>query len=274
LKLALISDIHANLDALTATLDEIAWRGVDRIVCLGDIVGYNTKPAECIALIRKTDALCVAGNHDLAACGRIQTRHFGTTAARALAWTQRRLTRDELDYLGALPLKTALDGKIIAVHGALHPQTDCATVRLDNDERRMQSFQALMADPSGARICAFGHTHHAGIYEFRDGRAVSRREKEFRLRPDAYYLINPGTVGQPRGRDPRASYMIVDLAQQTVLLHRVVYDAAVQRTATRQAGLVPAFSFVPAPLRGAMAAALRTFGLDRPIRQVAGLLGL
>ncbi len=274
MKLALISDIHANLEALTATLDDAALRGVDRIVCLGDIVGYNTRPAECIALIRKIDALCVAGNHDLAVCGRIQTRHFGATAARALAWTQRRLTRDEIGFLGSLPLKADIDGKLVAVHGALHPQTDCATVRLDSDERRMQSFQALMADPSGARICAFGHTHHSGIYELRHGRAVSRREEEFRLRPDAYYLLNPGTVGQPRGRDPRASYMIVDLARQTVSLHRVAYDAAVQLAATRRAGLAPAFSFVPAPLRGAIAAALRVFGLDRPIRQVAGFLGL
>jgi predicted phosphodiesterase len=274
LKLALVSDIHANLEALTATLNDIAWRGVHRVVCLGDIVGYNSQPAECIALIRKIDALCVAGNHDLAVCGRIQTRYFGTTAARALAWTQRRLTREDLDYLSALPLKTTLDGKIIAVHGALHPQTECATLRLDNEERRMQSFQALVADPSGARICAFGHTHHAGIYEFRDGRAVSCREEEFRLRPDAYYLINPGTVGQPRGRDPRASYMIVDLARQIVRLHRVSYNAAVPRAATRQAGLAPALSFVPAPLRGVIVAALRAFGLDRPIRQVAGLLGL
>ncbi|MGB6535483.1 MAG: metallophosphoesterase family protein [Xanthobacteraceae bacterium] len=274
MKLALISDIHANLEALTATFDDIAWRKVDRIVCLGDIAGYNTRPAECIALIRKSNALCVAGNHDLAVCGRIQTRHFGTTAARALAWTQQRLARDELDYLRALPLKAVVDGKLIAVHGALHPQIECATVRLDNAERRLQSFQALIADPSGARICAFGHTHRSGIYEFREGRVVSCQAEEFRLRPDAYYLLNPGTVGQPRGRNPRASYMIVDLAQQIVRLHRVRYDAAVSRAATRQAGLAPAFSFVPAPLRSAIAASLRVFGLDRPIRQVAGLLGL
>jgi len=273
-KLALVSDIHANPEALQATLDDIARRCVDRIVCLGDIVGYNTKPGECVALIRSADALCVAGNHDLAVSGRIPTKDFSSTAARAVAWTQRRLTRDDLAFLGGLPLKVYIGGQVVAVHGALHPQIDCATVRLDSNERRMQSFQALMADPSGARICAFGHTHHAGIYEFHDGRLVSRPEAHVRLRDDAYYLINPGTVGQPRARDRRASYAVVDLAQRTASLHRVAYDAAVPLAATRAAGLAPAFAFVPAPVRGAIAAVLRAIGLDRPIRQFAGLLGL
>ena len=90
MKLALISDIHANLQALQATLDDIALRAVDRIVCLGDIVGYNTRPAECVALVRRADALCVAGNHDLAVCGRLQTRHFSQTAARAVENARRR----------------------------------------------------------------------------------------------------------------------------------------------------------------------------------------
>jgi predicted phosphodiesterase len=273
-KLALISDIHANLEALQATLDDLALHSIDRIVCLGDIVGYNTRPAECIALIRRADALCVAGNHDLAVCGRIKTRNLNRTAARAVDWTQRRLAQADLQFLAGVPLKANIDGQVIAVHGALHPQTECATMRLDTDARRMQSFQALVADPSGARICAFGHTHHAGIYEFRHGRVVSRPEREIRLLDDAYYLINPGSVGQQRTRDLRASYMVLDLSQRTVRLHRVDYDVSVPLAATRQAGLAPVFSFIPAPLRGAIAAALRVFGLDRPVRQVAGLLGL
>jgi predicted phosphodiesterase len=273
-KLALVSDIHANLQALEATLSDIALRSVDRIVCLGDIVGYNTKPAECIALVRRLDALCVAGNHDLAVCGRIQSKGFSKTAARAVAWTHRHLAQHELNFLAGLPLKANIDGQVLAVHGALHRQSDCAIVRLDNDERRMQSFQALVADSSGARICAFGHTHQAGIYELRDGLALSRPEQEIRLRDDAYYLINPGTVGQPRGSDRRASYMVLDLAQRTVRVHRVDYDASVPLAATRKAGLAPALAAVPEPVRGAIAGGLRLLGLDRPVRQLAGLLGL
>jgi predicted phosphodiesterase len=276
-RLALISDIHANLEALRATLGDIAGRGADRIVCLGDIVGYNAQPAECIALIRDVDALCVAGNHDLAVCGRMPTRHFPATAARAVAWTQRRLSWRDLQFLAALPLKAHVEGGLVAVHGALHPQTQCATVRLDTDEKLLRSFQALIADASGARIGAFGHTHHVGIYEFRPrngGGIRARREQTTMLRDDAYYLLNPGSVGQPRSKDTRASYMVVDLAERTVAVHRVAYDAEAAHAATRQAGLAPALSFVSGPLRGAIGGGLRALHLDQPFRNFAAYLGL
>jgi predicted phosphodiesterase len=252
-KLALISDIHANLEALQATLADIAAQRVDRIVCLGDIVGYNTKPGECLALLRASDALCIAGNHDLAVCGRITTAGFNTRAARAAGWTRQRLSPDELAFLAGLPLKANIDDQVIAVHGALHPETGCESVYLDNDERRMLSFLALKAHPSGARICAFGHTHQAGIYEFRGGNAVARLEMQADLRDDAYYLINPGTVGEPRSRDCRASYMVLDLARRAVTLRHVEYDASVPFAATRKAGLAPN---LPDKLRRWMVAAV------------------
>lgn len=276
MRLALISDIHANLEALEATLADIAAQDVDRIVCLGDIVGYNANPAECIALIRDADALCVAGNHDLAVCGRIPTKHFPATAARAVQWTQRRLSWRDLQFLAGLPLKAHVEGGLVAVHGALHPQTASATVRLDTDEKRQQSFQALIADRSGARIGAFGHTHEVGIYEFwpRGGGTDARGERTTALRDDAYYLLNPGSVGQPRSKDTRASYMIVDLAACTVAVHRVAYDRDATLAATRQAGLAPALSFVSGSLRGAIGGGLRALRLDRPVRDLAAYLGL
>jgi predicted phosphodiesterase len=273
-RLALISDIHANLEALQATLADIATREIDRIVCLGDIVGYNANPGECIALVRDVDALCVAGNHDLAVCGRMPTKYFPHTAARAIAWTHRQLSWDDVLFLSGLPLKARVQGGLVAVHGALHPQTGCATMRLDSDDKRLQSFQALVADPSGARICAFGHTHHVGIYEFRGGAASPRREQTIALRDDAYYLLNPGSVGQPRSKDTRASYMVVDLALRTVSVHRVAYDADAAFAATRQAGLAPALSFVSGPLRGAIGGGLRALHLDRSVRGLAAYLGL
>ena len=99
MRLALISDIHANLEALEATFYDIAERSIDRIVCLGDIVGYNSDAAACIAMIRGADCVCVAGNHDLAVCGRITTRKFSSAAARAVAWTREQLSDDDLDFL-------------------------------------------------------------------------------------------------------------------------------------------------------------------------------
>jgi len=238
-RLALISDVHANLEALEATLADITARAVDRIVCLGDIVGYNTKPAECLALIRDSEALCIAGNHDLAVCGRVTTDDFSVTAARAVAWTRERLRPDQLAFLRDLPLKANIGDRVIAVHGALHPETGCESVRLDSEERRMLSFAALMAHPSGARICAFGHTHRAGIYELRNGKATLRPEHEIRLRDDAYYLVNPGTVGEPRWNERRATYMVVDLERRSVTMRYVTYDAAAVLAAKREAGLAP-----------------------------------
>jgi predicted phosphodiesterase len=229
MRLALISDIHANLEALDATLTDIASQSVERIVCLGDIVGYNRDAAECIARIRSANCVCVAGNHDLAVCGRITTEQFSKAAARAAAWTREQLAQDDLDFLFKLPVKTVIAHELVAVHGALHPDENCESVRLDNDDHRLLSFIALMGHASGARICAFGHTHRAVIYEWRNDRAVVRPEKEVQLDDRAYYLINPGTVGEPRAFDRRASYMILDLALRTVTLRHVEYDTSLSR---------------------------------------------
>jgi predicted phosphodiesterase len=228
-RLALISDIHANLGALDATLADIARQSVDRIVCLGDIVGYNRDAAECIARVRETHCICVAGNHDLAVCGKITTEHFSKAATRGVIWTQAQLQQSDIDFLASLPSKTVIDGKLIAVHGALHPEENCESVRLDNDDKRLLSFIALMGHPSGARICAFGHTHRAGVYEWHHDRAVVRQEREVQLDSGAFYLINPGTVGEPRTFDRRASYMVVDLAQRTAAHHFVEYDTSLTR---------------------------------------------
>jgi predicted phosphodiesterase len=252
MKLALVSEIHANRDALQTTLADIATQAVDRIVCLGDIVGYNTHPRESIALLREANAICIAGNHDRAVCGQITVDTFSRTAARAVAWTRARLTDDALAFLAALPLKAVVAGELVAVHGALHPETGCESVRLDNDEARALSFAALIAHPSGARVCAFGHTHELGIYEFRNGRITRRLEEHVRLEDDAYYLINPGAVGEPRTSDRRATYILLDLVQRTVTVRRVDYDASLTFAATRRAGLAPRSWFLPTPVRRAL----------------------
>jgi predicted phosphodiesterase len=229
MRLALISDVHANLGALEATLADIARQSVDRIVCLGDIVGYNRDAAECIALVRQANCICVAGNHDLAVCGRITTEHFSKAAARAAEWTRRQLAQDDLDFLASLPVKTVIGGQLVAVHGALHPEENCESVRLDNDDNRLLSFIALMGHSSGARICAFGHTHRAVVYEWRYDRVVVRPEKAVQFDDNAFYLVNPGTVGEPRAFDRRASYMVLDLKQRNVALHYVEYDTSLIR---------------------------------------------
>src|SRR5262245_43284381 len=122
MRMAIISDVHSNLEALRATLDDISTQGTERILCLGDIVGYNTDPAECIALLQEYGAVCVAGNHDRAACGQIPTDDFGFVGTRAILWTRRQLGPEALSFLAGLPLKAEIGDEVIAVHGALHPE--------------------------------------------------------------------------------------------------------------------------------------------------------
>lgn len=261
MKVAIISDIHGNLEALQATLKHIGALHVDRIVCLGDVVGYNTNPAECIALLRGCTTLWVAGNHDRAVTGQITTAGFSHTAARAIAWTRKHLGTDDINFLAALPLKASFESELVAVHGALHPDRGCELVRLDNAERRWLSFNALVANPLGARICAFGHTHELGIFELQDGVVRSHTGDEIRLRDDAFYLVNPGTVGQPITADRRATYLVMDMTRRVINAHRVDYDFSIPRAKSRRAGLLARSSLVPAPLRAPLKRAARGLGL-------------
>jgi predicted phosphodiesterase len=270
MKLAILSDVHANLEALQATLRAISVQAVDRIVCLGDIVGYNASPAECIELMRKRGPLCVVGNHDRAVTGQITTEGFSHTAARAVAWTRQRLGADALAYLTSLPLELTIGHHLVAVHGALHPERGCDIVRLDDDENRRLTFDALIAHPSGARVCAFGHTHHIGIFEFRGGVMRKWIGDEIELRDDAYYLVNPGTVGQPRTVDRRATYLVFDTGRQALTVHRVEYDSSLARAKSRRAGLLPPFSFLPEPVRNPLKRAVRAAGLYEIAKRMAG----
>jgi predicted phosphodiesterase len=262
MRIAILSDIHANLEALQAVALAIAEEPVDRVVCLGDVVGYNADPAACVDLLLRLDPVCVAGNHDRAVTGQITTAGFSRAAARAVAWTRARLPAETLDLLAGLPLRATVGDALVAVHGALHPETGCESVRLDTDERRRLSFAALAAHPSGARVCAFGHTHRLGIHEFKDGATRSCRDDEVAtLREDALYLVNPGTVGQPRTADRRATYLVLDTDRRSVAPRRVPYDAAAALRKTRAAGLLPRFSFVPAPVRASLKRGVGALGL-------------
>ncbi len=260
-RIAIISDVHANLEALEAALEDIAANNVGTILCLGDMVGYNANPGECIDLLRKHDVLCVAGNHDRAVTQQITTDGFGYTAERAIPWTRRQLDADALAYLSALPVCLTIPHTLIAVHGALHPEIGKESVRLDSDERRRLSFQALSAHPSGVRICAFGHTHQAGVFELRDDHVRKLAGERFHLRPDGLYLINPGTIGHPRDSDRRATYLILDPAEMNLSIRRIAYDARIPLAKSQGAGLAPLWSTFP-PL--AVNIAMR---LPKPLRR-------
>ena len=125
----------------------------------------------------------------------------------------------------------------------------------------MECFAALAAHPSGARVCAFGHTHQVGVFEMRAGLVHAVAGDEVRLRDDAIYLVNPGSVGQPRSADRRATYIVLDTQRQALVVRRLGYDAEAALAKTRAGGLAPGASAVPAPLRAALRRGLRTIGL-------------
>jgi predicted phosphodiesterase len=238
MKLALISDVHANAPALSAVLQAIAAQQVDRIVCLGDVAGYHTQLAACVRLLQQVGALCVAGNHDRAAIGALTTEGFTPQAQRAIAWAQERLEYASRDFLADLPLKRAIGDALVAVHGALHPEVGCEWVRLDDDDKRALSFDALAAHPCGAQVCAFGHTHRPGVWERCAGAIRFVGCDTVTLRPDALYLVNPGSVGESRDEDLRASFALFDTQARSIRFHRVTYDRPSVLAQTRAAGLI------------------------------------
>ena len=239
MKLAIISDIHGNLEALRTVLADIAARPVDRILCLGDIVGYNADPVECLTLVRNAGAICIAGNHDRAVAGLCTAEGWNSSARRAVEWTQRQLDSDALAYLAGLPLDAALPGLLVAVHGTLLASGGCDTTYLDSDARRLECLGNLSAHPAQASICAFGHTHRLEATALRDGHLSPLAGDRLRLANDAAHLLNPGTVGQPRTTDRRATYLILDSESRDLTIRRLDYDFAIPLAKTRAAGLVP-----------------------------------
>lgn len=227
MRYAVISDIHSNLEALTAFLVEKERLAIDTVVCLGDIVGYNANPNECIDLVRKCGFVCLMGNHDSRGAGLAEPTEFNYNASMAIRWTRQVLTSENVAFLASLPPVVSVDSRFLAFHGWLN----------DTDRYIMSSVDAeknfsLMADAGRERIGFFGHTHIPAVYFKKDG-GVDKilPADDVRLEKDASYLINPGSIGQPRDRDPRASFCIFDVKKRLVSFHRVVYD--IQATADK-----------------------------------------
>jgi diadenosine tetraphosphatase ApaH/serine/threonine PP2A family protein phosphatase len=220
----LISDIHANREAFEAVLAELA--GVDAYLCLGDVVGYGPDPVACLQRLRELPGLaCVAGNHDLAAVGRYDLEWFNPYARAAVEWTAEQLTPDDESYLGSLPLQSEAAG-VTLVHGSLPEPMDY----IIDPRAALVCFQAMPG-----RICFVGHTHVAEYYR-QDGRRLLPEQLPLyqggRVAFEAgrRYIVNIGSVGQPRDGNPAASCGLFDPESESVEVRRVGYDiAAVQR---------------------------------------------
>jgi diadenosine tetraphosphatase ApaH/serine/threonine PP2A family protein phosphatase len=227
----LISDIHANLEAFEAVLAELA--GVEAYLCLGDIVGYGPDPSACVRRVQQLPGLaCVVGNHDLAAAGRYDLNWFNPLARQAIVWTAGQLSAQEKSYLAALPLRAEAAGAML-VHGALPNEMDYVTTA----EEAVTTLDAF----SGA-LCLIGHTHVAEHYRNRPGTRFCEQIAfgaggHIALEPHLRYLVNPGSIGQPRDGDPRASFGTYDTEKRRIEVRRVPYDIKRVQARMRGAGL-------------------------------------
>lgn len=233
MRYAVISDIHSNLEALTSFLVEKDRLAIDTVVCLGDIVGYNANPNECIDLVRKHGFVCLMGNHDSRGAGLAEPNDFNYNASVAIRWTRKVLTPENAAFLGSLPPFISIDNRFIAFHGWLS-DTDRYIMSASDAETNL----SLMVETGGERIGFFGHTHIPAVYLKKDGRVERLSpEDDVRLEKDSSYLINPGSIGQPRDRDPRASFVVFDVKKKLVTFHRVGYDIQATADKISEAGL-------------------------------------
>jgi diadenosine tetraphosphatase ApaH/serine/threonine PP2A family protein phosphatase len=237
MRCAILSDVHANVEALEAVLSSEAVRSADAVVCLGDLVGYYASPNECVELIRRHASSCIAGNHDLAAIGLLDYTDFGRAARLAIDWTRSELTAENRDYLASLPLTETIGSDFMCVHGALHPSPN-ATLHLSNEARVDASFEQLRSGSFPCRTCFFGHTHRPVVYRHDGQRSSVLPGGTFELCTSEYHLVNPGSVGQPRDRDPRAAFAVYDTATRELRFERVVFDRAACLARARAAGLL------------------------------------
>lgn len=228
MRFLVLSDIHANLTALEAALAAAHGRW-DRAVCLGDVVGYGPDPNEVIDKVRSLEALTIRGNHDKAGCGIDSADDFNPVARSAALWTREQLRPENLKYLQELPSGPVEVDGISLIHGALR----------DEDEyvfAPAQALDGLLEAPSN--VSFFGHTHFQGGFSFRDNKLAVIQLKPspgagfaaLQLDGETRYLLNPGSIGQPRDGDPRAAFAVADMSHKVVEYWRVPYDVeAVQR---------------------------------------------
>ena len=231
MRYAILADIHANLEAFNAVLEDMGERGgIEEIWCLGDVVGYGPDPHGCIELLLRYKHICVAGNHDLAATGKVSTAELNPDAAAASRWTAQQLTPEDIEYLESLPLTIERDDFTL-VHGS--PREPIWEYVI-SPSIAIQNFDFFLS-----QYCLVGHSHVPAIFKLEDkacstskflpniGLALGRSR----------LIVNPGGVGQPRDGDPQASYAIYDTEARMVRLYRIPYDIETTQEKMMRAGL-------------------------------------
>ena len=237
MRFAILGDIHSNLEALNAVLEDLEKLKIDKIFCIGDVVGYGADPAECVKTAEKHFGLTVAGNHDMAVIGKVNLGWFKDSAAKAIVWTKDILSMAEKEYLSDLPLVDVYQD-IIFVHGSLYQPEEF--YYLTNKTQIMRNFDFQ----EDKKICFTGHSHKPFIVLFDDviGDSFICPNQQVYIEKHKRYLVDAGSVGQPRDGDPRASYVLYDDDDGLIEIKRVDYDIDKASVKILSAGLPPEFA--------------------------------
>ena len=230
MRYGILGDVHGNLEALDVAVQGLDRRGVDRYLQMGDIVGYGADPAPCIKLIRDLEATVVAGNHDWAVIGKLDTSFFNVYAREAVEWTRSHLTRDDLQFLESLVLVEEPDPEVTLVHATLDQPEVFDYIQTYYDAHR--SLAALRTT-----VCFMGHSHVPMAFLQSEAGIVHTNDEEISLQGYDKALINVGSVGQPRDENPKTAYAIYDTEERTYTLYRDAYDSEATGEKIRQAGL-------------------------------------
>ena len=230
MRVAVLSDVHANLHALEAVLAEVEAGAFDELWCLGDVVGYGPRPNECAALLRERTTICLAGNHDLAVLGKTPLSAFADDAGVAALWTQRAMNDDTRTFLDGLEPRATTAGAELFHGGPRDPVWDYVL----SEAAARHSFAATVAP-----LVLVGHSHVA-LELSSDGRDLDGGKAVAGLQLDLggrRRLLNPGSVGQPRDGDPRASWLEIDNQQGRAIFRRTTYPVALTQAELRGQGL-------------------------------------
>jgi len=228
MKYAIIADIHGNLEAFQVVLEDIRAQNATHIVCLGDIVGYNANPKECLDIVREMNIPCVKGNHDEYCSTENHLEGFNPHAAEAVHWTRGQLSVEDKQWLSDLKY-TRMAANFTMVHSTL-----------DAPDRWQYVFDKLAAAASfpyqNTQVCFFGHTH-VPVAFMRDTTVRGGTYSKFKVDPSKKYFINVGAVGQPRDNNPKCAYVIYDMDASTIELRRLEYDIEAAQRKILEAGL-------------------------------------
>jgi len=224
-----ISDIHGNLEALTAVLDDLRDRKIDEIICLGDIVGYGPDPNACVALVQKNTRYALLGNHDSAAIGKTTLQYFNLYARQAIEWTREILDANAYSYLSSLPLKIIIDNMALVHSTPKHPEE---WNYLFDTRDAIENFNYFQT-----RLCFIGHSHRPVAFFHENERYWIVYDQTLLIKSDMRCIINVGSVGQPRDGDARACYAIYDEDEGEFRYIRVPYDVEKTQEKMRKANL-------------------------------------